>query len=647
MRSEPLTLPLLGQGHYPEADASPPGWSERLEDRLGCLLESLGQRRRLAAALAAIRAHAGALRALDEAGLRAAAAALRVRLPGEGLDSPRLPEALALGAELARRALGRDCGEAELGAAWLLARGRVPAMPPGAAAPLAAGVCAFTAACAGLPVHVLLASELLAELRWRELEPMLALGGLRSGLVAAATPPAERARVHACEVVFSTPREIVFDHLRDRMLLGGTAGSLALTLERAFHPAPRAERLLLPGLCFALAEDADGVFLDQAATALAVTGGDSVPRLRLFRRVFETVRRFNEGREYGPRPERDGVMLLPRGRAAARDLARFAEESLADRRHLERWLEEAVGARMLERGRDYEVQEGRVVPAGEGPELPEAARVWVELKEGLPPASLKPPLIRVSLQSVFRRYLRLAGVSGGDDAAELWASQRLRTFALPGAGDGEPRHPGYRVFEGPEEKWAAIARCAQQALAEGRPVLVGAERPQQAEAARERLAAAGLESRILLGEDAAADDATLRQCLAGPGLVVVTAAALAGLAPPEAAGARAGLSVILAQAAENPRQERRCLALARAAGGRAQGFAALDDELFAVYLGPVTRALAAAALRQGGGIQERLLSLVTHLAQRRAARARRRALLELARQEEQVRLLLAFAGRGH
>jgi hypothetical protein len=77
--------------------------------------------------------------------------------------------------------------------------------------------------------------------------------------------------------------------------------------------------------------------------------------------------------------------------------------------------------------------------------------------------------------------------------------------------------------------------------------------------------------------------------------------------------ARSGLAVILSQAAENPRQERCCLDLALAGGGVAQGFAALDDELFAVYLGPL-------------------------------ARARRRALLELARQEEQVSRLLAFAG---
>jgi hypothetical protein len=108
--------------------------------------------------------------------------------------------------------------------------------------------------------------------------------------------------------------------------------------------------------------------------------------------------------------------------------------------------------------------------------------------------------------------------------------------------------------------------------------------------------------------------------------------------------ARSGLAVILSQAAENPRQERCCLDLALAGGGVAQGFAALDDELFAVYLGPLARALAAAALRQGAGIQERLLSLLTRQAQRRAARARRRALLELARQEEQVSRLLAFAG---
>lgn len=644
MRSESLHLPPLGRGRYPEAEASPPGWGELLEDRLSYLNEARLLDRRLGAAVGAIRAQAARFRALDEAGLRSAASDLRPRLRRDGLDSAQLPEALGLAAELARRALARECGDAALGAAWLMARGRVAAMRRGAGAPLAAGLGAFAAASAGLPVHVLLASDLLARRRFQELRPMLELGGLRAALVVAGTPPAERAQAHACEVVFATPREIVFDYLRDRMLLGGPARPLALALERAIHPAPRADRLLLPGLCFALAEDADGIFVDQAATALAVTGGDSVPRLRLFRRVFEAARRFSEGREYHPRPDRGGVALLPRGRAAARDLARFAEESLTDRHYLERWLEEAVGARLLERGRDYDVLEGRVVAAGEGPEVPEASRVWVELKEGLAPASLKPPLIRVTLQSVFRRYLRLGGASAGDASAELWASQGLRTFAVPGAAPGN-REAVCRVFPSVEEKWAAIAHSVQGALREGRPVLVGAERPQQAESARDMLAAGGVGSQVLAGEDPEADETAFRQGLQGPGVLVATEAALAGLGLESDPDGLHGLSVILCEAPENPRHERRCLDLARPGGGLAQGFAALDDELFSVYLGPVMTALAKSALRRGGGTTTPLLRQIMRHAQRRVARARRRLLADLARQEEQVRQLLAFAGR--
>lgn len=635
---------MLGRGHYPEADASLPGRIDLLEDRLGHLLEALRQGKRLASAMRSARAHAARFELLDNVGLGSAAARLRPLLRRDGLDSVHLTEALGLGAELALRALGRDCGDAVLGAAWLMARGRVAGMRRGNLASLATGLCAFAAASAGLPVHVLLASDLLASRRFRDLQPMLALGGLQAGLVVSATPPAERAQVHGSEVVFSTPREIAFDFLRDRMLLGGRARPIALALERTFHPAPRAGRLLLPGLCFALAEDADSVFVDQAATALAVTGGDTVPRLRLFRRVFETARRFNEGREYSPQPERGGVVLLPRGRAAARDLARFAEESLADRRHLERWLGDAVGARLLGRGRDYDVLEGRVVPAGEGPEVPEASRVWVELKEGLAPASLKPPLIRVSLQSVFRRYLRLAGVSAGGAARELLASQHLRTFAVPGVEPGAG-DPGYRFFANADEKWAAIARCARRELAAGRTVLLGAERPQQAEAAKERLATAGVGCRVILGEDAAADDAAFRQCLGSGGVVVATEAALAGLAPENDPDALRGISVILCQAPENSRYERRCVDLALGEGSSAAGYAALDDELFCVYLGPLARALAEAVLRPGGETGDRVLRQVMRHAQRRAARVRRRMLLELARQEEQIRQLLAFAGQ--
>ena len=57
----------------------------------------------------------------------------------------------------------------------------------------------------------------------------------------------------------------------------------------------------------------------------------------------------------------------------------------------------------------------------------------IEVKEGLAPTHQVDPLARISYQRFFRRYIRLAGMTGTarEVASELWSVYRLAVVRVP------------------------------------------------------------------------------------------------------------------------------------------------------------------------------------------------------------------------
>ena len=109
--------------------------------------------------------------------------------------------------------------------------------------------------------------------------------------------------------------------------------------------------------------------------------------------------------------------------------------------------------------------------------------------------------------------------------------------------------------------------------------------------------------------------------------------------------AAGGLHVIATEFHESRRIDRQLFGRCGRQGdpGSFEAIAALDDELFRSYLGPVARAAAGSA---GGAIPPALVRQLRRVAQARAERANaaiRRALLTT---DERMGDMLAFSGRG-
>jgi preprotein translocase subunit SecA len=123
----------------------------------------------------------------------------------------------------------------------------------------------------------------------------------------------------------------------------------------------------------------------------------------------------------------------------------------------------------------------------------------IEAKEGCPITGQQETLARISYQRFFRRYLRIAGMTGTarEVARELWSVYRLPVVSIP---TNKPvrraRLPG-RVYATAEAKWTAIVETVRAMHGLGRPVLVGTRSVQASEHLSELLKAAGLPHQVL------------------------------------------------------------------------------------------------------------------------------------------------------
>ena len=72
-------------------------------------------------------------------------------------------------------------------------------------------------------------------------------------------------------MVYTTNKDLAFDYLRDGVALAGWKGTLRLAVERLRRRGSDKPDLVLRGLHFAIVDEADSVFIDEARTPLILS----------------------------------------------------------------------------------------------------------------------------------------------------------------------------------------------------------------------------------------------------------------------------------------------------------------------------------------------------------------------------------------
>lgn len=647
---------------YPERLVPRESWLDRQGARLASpLMRSLKKRSALNSRIVeSVREKGSMLAGLNEHQLRQEAQSVRDQLRLTGFSYELVCRAFALIREAADRTIGQRHHDVQVLGGWVLLNGCVAEMETGEGKTLTATLAAATAALAGVPVHVITVNDYLAARDAEKMEPIYRLLGLTVGTITNAMHPNARQAAYACDVTYCTNKELVFDYLRDRLVLGKQPNRIQLQLEQLYGQPSRLRKLVLRGLCFGIVDEADSVMVDEARVPLIIAGhAGQVLEHTIYETALALARSFELDQDFSINRQDRCIQLLPAGREKLTAHAKNLTGLWAGPRRREVVVCQALTAlHLFQRDTHYLIHNGKVHIVDQNTGRVMAERSWedglhqmIELKEGCPLTPMQASLARITYQRFFRRYLWLSGMTGTarEISSELWQVYRLATVTIPTHRPVQRRRVGEQLYATAEEKWEAVVRRITDLQQRGVPVLVGTRSVRTSEQLSERLRKADVQHEVLN----ARQDKSEAELVALAGLAgrVTVATNMAGRGtdiqlPPEVAQA-GGLHVLATERHEAQRIDRQLYGRCGRQGdpGQYETVCSLEDDLFVSARGRVWGWFVRRLVRQGRPLEGWLARWLVRHTQRSAETLHARARQDLLEHEERLETSLAFSGR--
>jgi preprotein translocase subunit SecA len=652
---------------YAERGDTQPGWPDRIAEYLaGAILwplrDILAQpANRLIRIVELADAYEPALRVVPDEEILSRARGLRVRFRREGFLPELVAECFALVREAGSRTIGQRHYGTQLMAGWALLQGRLVEMATGEGKTIAATLPACAVAIAGYPVHVITVNDYLANRDAGQMGPLYRTLGLSVGAVVSGMSPSAKREAYSCSVTYCTNKELAFDYLRDRTALGQRSSKLHLSLEKMRGESRRDDKLVLRGLYFAIVDEADSVFIDEARTPLILSAtAQSAGEKERYETALRFARELISAEDYTTEFSRRRVVLTDRGRDK---LAKFAAEMQGvwtSTRAREELIVQALSALLFYRlDQHYVVTEGKVQIVDEYIGRVMEDRSWerglhqmIEAKEGCELTMQRNTLARITYQRLFRRYIRLSGMTGtGKEVArEIRAVYGLDVVKIPLYRPLRRICRPDRLCMTAPEKWAMVADTAAYiANAHGRPVLIGTRSVKASEEVSAALAGRGVAHALLnakqdkfeaevIGLAGRRGRVTVATNMAGRGtdIVLETAAAEAG-----------GLHVILTEYHDSRRIDRQLLGRCARQGdpGSCEAIISLEDEIFTVHAPGLTRMIRRLSA-MGWTAPRILIQGLRVIAQYSAERRNAYIRIQNVKQDRDQNQMLAFSGKG-
>ncbi|MBR0975312.1 MULTISPECIES: preprotein translocase subunit SecA [Bradyrhizobium] len=606
-------------------------------------------------------AHESALRIMSDEELRLQVPIIRAKLRNSGFTPPLVGRCFALVREAGSRTIGQRHYDVQLIAGFGLLKGRLVEMATGEGKTIAATLPAATVALAGYPVHLITVNDYLAERDAAEMRTLYEFLGLSVGAVVQGMPKAERRRAYACSVTYCTNKELAFDYLRDRVALAHRSSSLHLSLERLRGSLQRDEDLVLRGLYFGIVDEADSIFIDEARTPLILSSSTGAAEERLqCDQALQFASCLVAGEHYEIDLAERSLALTKEGRREIGRLAEGLQGVWSSHRAREELLTQALSAMLLfNRDQHYVVIDGKVqiVDESTGRVMPD--RSWerglhqlIEIKEDCELTERRETLARITYQRLFRRYIRLSGMTGTarEVAREIKSVYGLDVVRIPLNRPSQRRVARPLVCTTPAEKLRMIAdRVERLAVAEGRAVLIGTRSVGASEEISAALNARGI-THALLNAKQDQDEAEVVAKAGEPARVTV-ATNMAGrgtdIRLDPGVAARGGLHVILTEYHDSRRVDRQLFGRCARQGdpGSCEAIVSLQDDVFMIHAGSMTRMIAR-LVGSGMPVPLRIYQSLRWLAQFQAERRHGYVRVQNVKLDRRLDRVLAFSGRG-
>ena len=583
--------------------------------------------------LDAIRRRETEYSALSDAEIRSAGLKLKGRARGGEPLKDLLPEAFGLVCVAAKRTLGLRPFDVQLGAGGLMFGGALAEVATGEGKTLIAALPAYLHALAGKGVHVATVNDYLAKRDKEWLEPLYTALGLSMGVLQQQMSDADRKAAYRADVTYGTASEFGFDFLRDRLKITSAKGN-----DKPFWAAwqkgggalanedPRVQR----GHHFALVDEADNIFIDEARTPLIISGETrpaSPEESIVYMWADALVRQMQYQREFTFNVAKQKLELSDAGKQLVRYSNPPSGEHADAIDKLHDAVEQALQAHYRFRcDQHYMIEKGKVVIIDEGTGRRMPDRSWrdglhqaVEAKEKVTITKQADHAAQVTFQSYFRLYTHLAGMSGTavQNRWEIFRVYRLWVVQVPTNRPVRRRQLPDIVYPNEESKFEAVVRQVQDLMAAGRAVLIGTRTVDKSERLSEKLSMAGIDHRVLN----ARQHENEANIVADAGLSgrVTIATNMAGrgtdIKPDRSVIESGGLHVIGTERHEAVRIDRQLAGRAGRQGdpGSAQFLLSLEDELLEAA-GPARKKRLEekgrrAGVQDGGGMWQRYMGL--------------------------------------
>src|SRR5512134_3810646 len=427
------------------------------------------------------------LKKLSDSELAARTPMLRARLEkGETLEDI-LPDAFATVREAAVRVLGQRHFDVQMAGGIVLHQGKIAEMKTGEGKTLVATLPVYLNALEGKGVHVVTVNDYLARRDSEWMGRIYRFLGMSVGVIQHDLNDQERQVAYACDITYGTNNEFGFDYLRDNMKF-----ELAQYVQRGHH--------------FAIVDEVDSILIDEARTPLIISG-PAEESTDLYYEVDRVIPKLTPGAvtqgnvkaEEREELEKTGdfitdekhktVSLTESGMAKAEKLLAHrlvpGSGGMYDpvNMPLLHHINQALRAHALFKlDVDYMIKDGQVVIVDEFTGRLMPGRRWsdglhqaVEAKEKVKIERENQTLATVTFQNYFRKYGKLAGMTGtADTEAEEFAKiYKLDVMIIPTNRQLKRVEEPDTVYRTEREKYDAIVSDIVDKQASGRPTLVG------------------------------------------------------------------------------------------------------------------------------------------------------------------------------
>jgi preprotein translocase subunit SecA len=451
---------------------------------------------------------------LNDAEIKQRGQQLRGRARGGESLNALLPEIFGLVCVAAQRTVKLRPFDVQLAGGVVLHQGALAELATGEGKTLVATLPVALNALEGKGVHVTTVNDYLARRDGEWTGAIYNALGLSVGVLQMQMSEQDRARAYRSDITYGTASEFGFDFLRDRLKVAGDKGQnmpfwapwTANVGQFAQPLDPKVQRTHH----FALVDEADNIFIDEARTPLIIASPTrpATPEEQVvYHWADKLAQAMALNKHFTLDEKKQKVELTEDGK----QLVRYSNPPVGEHSHamdkLHEHVERAIQAHhRFRRDQHYMVEKDKVVIIDEftGRRMPD--RHWreglhqaVEAKEKVPVTLASDHAAQITFQRYFRLYTKLAGMTG-TAAQNFWELRRVYKLWVVCVPTNRPvirQNWDDRVFPTEDAKFDAVVEEIARLRDLGRPVLIGTRSVEKSEALSQRLHRAGIEHQVL------------------------------------------------------------------------------------------------------------------------------------------------------